>query len=90
MNPEHRNAMQPEYDMRGGVRGKYLDRYRRWTSITDATGAVEVCAVTSAGGATAAEIVLPQMRVIYVTGPVLKELRPVIAPEESDVAANAI
>lgn len=23
--------MRPEYDLRGGVRGKYLERYRRWT-----------------------------------------------------------
>lgn len=29
--------MRPEYDMRGGVRGKYFERYRRWTSITSAS-----------------------------------------------------
>ena len=34
MNLENEDEMQPEYDMRGGVRGKYLERYRRWTSIT--------------------------------------------------------
>lgn len=34
MNLENKDEMQPEYDMRGGTRGKYLERYRRWTSIT--------------------------------------------------------
>lgn len=34
MSLENRDEMQPEYDMRGGLRGKYLERYRRWTSIT--------------------------------------------------------
>ena len=34
MSMENRDEMQPEYNMRGGVRGKYLERYKRWTSIT--------------------------------------------------------
>ena len=37
MNSENRDEMQSEYDMRGGVRGKYLEKYRRWTSITSAS-----------------------------------------------------
>ena len=32
-HPE-KDDLRPEYDMRGGVRGKYLERYKRWTSIT--------------------------------------------------------
>ena len=34
MSMENRDDMQPEYDMHGGVRGKYLEKYKRWTSIT--------------------------------------------------------
>lgn len=31
---DDKQNMRPEYDVRGGVRGKYLDRYRKGTSIT--------------------------------------------------------
>lgn len=87
MSLENRDEMRSEYELRGAVRGKYLERYRRWTSITDATGTIEVRAVTSAG-ATRAEIVLPQVSVIYLSGPVLHGTRHVIASEEPAVAAN--
>ena len=93
MSPEKDDEMPAEFDMSGGVRGKYVERYRLWASrhsITAATGTIEVRAVTSASGARPAEIVRPQMQIIYATGPVLQELRPVIALEESIVAKNAI
>jgi hypothetical protein len=89
MSPDNRDEMQPEYDMRGGARGKYLERYRRWTSITDATGTVEILAITSASSTASVEIVLPQVQVIF-TGPVLRETRRVIAPEESTLTVNAL
>ena len=28
-----RNEMRPEYDIRGGVRGKYYERYRQGTNV---------------------------------------------------------
>lgn len=31
--------MRPEYDFSGGVRGKYYERHKRWTSITSASSA---------------------------------------------------
>ena len=31
---DDRENMRPEYDIRGGVRGKYVERYRQGTSIT--------------------------------------------------------
>lgn len=30
---EHDDEMRPEYDLRGGVRGKYYERYRKGTNI---------------------------------------------------------
>jgi hypothetical protein len=93
MSPERNEEMPAEFEMSDGMRGKYVERYRLWAnrlSITAATGTIEVRAVTSASGASRAEIVRPQMQIIYATGPVLEELRPVIALEESIVARNAI
>jgi hypothetical protein len=90
MSADNRDEMQPEYDMRGAARGKYLERYRRWTSITDATGTVEILAVSSSSGVAPVEIVLPQVQIIFAPGPVLGETRPVIAPEESAPPVDAL
>ena len=59
MNLENKDEMQPEYDMRGGVRGKYLERYRRWTSITSASVeslASVIGGTTSTGSQSSAKI----------------------------------
>jgi hypothetical protein len=32
-NPEDDDDMLPEYDLTGGVRGKYVERYRQGTNI---------------------------------------------------------
>ena len=59
MNWENRDEMQPEYDMRGGARGKYLEKYRRWTSITSASVeslAGVVGGTTSTGSQSSAKI----------------------------------
>jgi hypothetical protein len=32
-NDPEPEEMQPEYDLRGGVRGKYLERYRQGTNV---------------------------------------------------------
>ncbi len=60
MNQENKpeKDMRPDYDMRGGVRGKYFERYRRWTSIPSAgvessTGAISA---TSTGTPSTAKI----------------------------------
>lgn len=29
----HKDEMRPEYDIRGGVRGKYYERYRQGTNV---------------------------------------------------------
>jgi len=34
MSKENEQDMRPEYDMRGGVRGKYFERYRQGVSFT--------------------------------------------------------
>jgi hypothetical protein len=31
---DRQSEMRPEYDIRGGVRGKYFERYRQGTSVT--------------------------------------------------------
>jgi hypothetical protein len=93
MNPDRDDEMPAEFDMRGGVRGKYVERYRRWASkhsITVATGTVEVCAVTSVREGYA-KIVQPET-VAYVTAHVFQERRDVIASahvlqEKRDVIA---
>ena len=90
MNPERDDEMPAEFDMAGGVRGKYVERYHRWAnkkmaSITDATGTIEVLSVTSVGGS--AQIAPPHAQVIY--GPILQELKPVIALEDSVAVSNA-
>jgi hypothetical protein len=33
MKDEHDAELLPEYDLSGGVRGKYLDRYRQGTNV---------------------------------------------------------
>lgn len=33
MRPEDDDEMLPEYDLTGGVRGKYVERYRQGTNI---------------------------------------------------------
>lgn len=91
MSPERDDEMPAEFDMRGGVRGKHVERYRRWTSkhsITVATGAPEVCAATSAGSEVHAEIALPHVQVLDMTGPVLKKPGAAIAPADSEGAVN--
>ncbi len=93
MSPERDDEMPAEFDMRGGVRGKYVERYRRWVSkhsITAATGTVEVRTVTSSGETGSVTIAPPHPRVIQDTVPALQERRGVIAPEESAVAAHAV
>lgn len=47
MSQENRDEMRPDYDIRGGERGKYLVRYRRWAGITSAEGPVMVPGVLS-------------------------------------------
>ena len=32
-NKDERDEMRPEYDLRGGVRGKYYDRYKQGTNV---------------------------------------------------------
>lgn len=32
-NKRDRDEMRPEYDIRGGVRGKYYERYRQGTNV---------------------------------------------------------
>jgi hypothetical protein len=93
MSPERDEEMPAEFDMNGGVRGKYVERYRRWASkhsITAATGAVDVCAVTSTGAEIQTEITMSHVQVLDMTGPILRGLGPVIAPADSEVAANAL
>ena len=33
MNPSDDDEMLPEYDLTGGVRGKYVERYRQGTNV---------------------------------------------------------
>lgn len=56
MSQESKDEMRPEYDIRGGVRGKYLARYQRWAGITTATGPIALNAL-STGEPSAAKIV---------------------------------
>ena len=42
MNQENKDEMRPEYDMHGGVRGKYLARYQILKGITTAAGPIPV------------------------------------------------
>lgn len=58
MSPENRDEMLPEYDMRGGARGKFFAHAQRWKGITTATGAVEVRGSTTASESSGAKIVL--------------------------------
>ncbi len=92
MSLENDNDEMPaEFDMRGGERGKYVERYRRWVSkhsITVATGALEVCAVTTTGSELQAEIASPHVQILDMPGPVLKGPRAVIAPADSDGPVN--
>jgi hypothetical protein len=32
-NKQNRDEMKPEYDIRGGVRGKYYERYQKGTNV---------------------------------------------------------
>ena len=89
MSPERDDEMPAEFDMRGSVKGKYLERYHRWASqnrasITDATGTIEVPTVTSAGEVSA-KIVMPQPEFVFLTTQPPQERRDVIAS-----AANAV
>lgn len=58
MSQGNSDEMRSEYDMRGGVRGKYFERYKRWTSITSAVGTVDLSSVTSTGEKSKAKIIL--------------------------------
>ncbi|HXH82370.1 MAG TPA: hypothetical protein VNN07_05515 [Candidatus Tectomicrobia bacterium] len=50
--------MPREIDFSGGVRGKYVARYQRWTSVTSAVGTVNVTSVASEGDKSGAKLVL--------------------------------
>jgi hypothetical protein len=60
MSQESRDDMRPEYDIRGGVRGKYLARYQRWAGITTADGVMKVN-MLSTGEPSAVKIVMTLM-----------------------------
>jgi hypothetical protein len=80
MSQENSNEMKPEYDMRGGVRGKYLERYQRRNGITSAIGAITVSSPTS-GSDTSAKIVVVSHYATHISPPV--------APEVSAPAGHA-
>jgi hypothetical protein len=57
MSQGNSDEMPQEVDFSGGVRGKYLARYQRWTGITTAVGAIKVNSL-STGEPSGAKIVL--------------------------------
>jgi hypothetical protein len=61
MSPEDSgDEMRPEVDFRGGVRGKNLARYQRWTGLTTATGPIPVTSL-STGEPSAPKLVVCQV-----------------------------
>jgi hypothetical protein len=87
MNQDDKDEMQPEYDMRGAVRGKYLARYQRWAGLTTATGPVILGAVsTGEPYGNGAKIVL---RITHDALHVAFQAPRTIAPEASSVTAHA-
>lgn len=91
MNQDNSGEMRAEYDMRGGVRGKYLARYKKWTSITSASGPVNVSSVTSTGEESGPKFVPVIAYCVTYVSPRAPRTVSVdrIAPEESTTAAHA-
>ena len=91
MNPNNRDEMPEEIDFSGGVRGKYLARYQRQTSLTSASeGTVLVTSVTSKGDDSVPKLVLIVRHDTFQINRQPKiESRYSIAPEASTAAANA-
>jgi hypothetical protein len=80
MSQGNSDEMPQEVDFSGGVRGKYLARYQRWTGITTAGGAIKVNSL-STGEPSAAKIVLLVSHAVYASPPRTEVVGRRIAPE---------
>ena len=92
MSQENRD-MRPEYDIRGGVRGKYLARYQQWVSITSASGALNINGVASTSQESGVMIVTRPALPLHVSAPPLRAARGrrvAIAPEVATAVADAV
>jgi hypothetical protein len=78
--------MPEEIDFTGGIRGKYLGRYQRWTGLTTADGPIKLNALsTGEPSGAGAKIVLVLHHGLHISPQVPRT----ISPEVSSATAHA-